>query len=84
MIICLYVDDMLIFGTNALVANETKELLSSLSEMKNMGEAGVTLGIRIQKTKMRAFPYSQLHYIERMLKKFSCFNVNPMRTPYVP
>ena len=28
-LICLYVDDMLIFGTNLLVVNETKKLLSS-------------------------------------------------------
>jgi len=28
-LICLYVDDILIFGTNLLVVNETKKLLSS-------------------------------------------------------
>jgi len=32
-LICLYVDDMLILGTNLLVVNETKKLLSSLFEM---------------------------------------------------
>jgi len=41
-LICLYVDDMLIFGTNLLVVNKTKKLLSSLFEMKDMGEADVT------------------------------------------
>jgi len=38
-IILLYVDDMLIFSTNMDVVNETKKLLSSSLEMKDMGEA---------------------------------------------
>jgi len=41
---------MLILGTNLLVLNETKKLLSSLFEMKDMGEADVILEIKIQKT----------------------------------
>jgi len=43
-IICLYVDDMLIFDTNLSVINETKRLLSSFFEMKDLGEADVILG----------------------------------------
>jgi len=35
---CLYVNDMLILGTNLLVVNETEKLLSSLFEMKDMGK----------------------------------------------
>jgi len=46
----LYVDDMLILGTNLLVVNETKKLSSLLFEMKDMGEADVILGIKIRKT----------------------------------
>ena len=46
-IICLYVDDMLIFGTNVPVVNEAKRLLSSLFEMKDLGEADVILGIKL-------------------------------------
>ena len=38
-IICLYVDDMLIFGPNVNVINETKNFLSSKFEMKDLGEA---------------------------------------------
>ena len=37
-IICLYVDDMLIFGPNVNVINETKNLLSSKFEIKILGE----------------------------------------------
>ena len=46
-IICLYVDDILIFGTEIVWVQETKEFLSSSFQMKDMGEADVTLGIKI-------------------------------------
>jgi len=82
-LICLYVDDMLILGTNLLVVNETKKLLSSLFEMKDMGEADVILGIKIQKTNT-GFSLSPSHYIEKMLKKFNQFDLTPVRTPYDP
>ncbi|CAA7044991.1 unnamed protein product [Microthlaspi erraticum] len=42
-IICLYVDDMLIFGTNLRLVELTKEFLSSNFAMKDMGEADVIL-----------------------------------------
>ena len=48
-IICVHVHDMLIFGTNMRVVNETKKLLSSHFEMKDVGEANVILGINIRK-----------------------------------
>jgi len=82
-LICLYVDDMLILGTNLLIVNETKKLLSSLLEMKDMGEADVILGIKIRKTNT-GLSLCQSNYIEKMLKKFNCFDVTPMRTPYDP
>ncbi|GJV37374.1 zinc finger, CCHC-type containing protein [Tanacetum coccineum] len=48
-IICLYVDDMLIFGTDQDQVDKTKEFLSSYFSMKEMGEAGVILGIKIKR-----------------------------------
>ncbi|GKD02875.1 zinc finger, CCHC-type containing protein, partial [Tanacetum coccineum] len=43
-IICLYVDDMLIFGTDQDQVDLTKKLLSSRFSMKDMREADVILG----------------------------------------
>ncbi|GJX10312.1 zinc finger, CCHC-type containing protein [Tanacetum coccineum] len=40
---CLYVDDMLIFGTDQNQINKTKKFLSSKFSMKDMGEADVIL-----------------------------------------
>jgi len=82
-LICLYVDDMLIFSMNLLVVNETKKLFSSLFEMKDMGEADVILGIKVRKMNT-GFSLCQLDYIEKVLKQFDCFDVTPMGTPYDP
>ena len=53
MIICLYVDDMLIFGASMNVINETKNFLASNFDMKDMGEANVILGIKIVEALIR-------------------------------
>ena len=46
-IICLYVDDMLIFGTCNDTGFTTKLFLGSKFKMKDMGEASVILGVKI-------------------------------------
>ncbi|GJY22785.1 zinc finger, CCHC-type containing protein [Tanacetum coccineum] len=48
-IICLYVDDMWIFGTDQNQVDKTKKFLSSKFSMKDMGEADVILGIKIKR-----------------------------------
>ncbi|GJR89293.1 zinc finger, CCHC-type containing protein [Tanacetum coccineum] len=63
-IICLYVDDMLIFGTNQNQVDKTKKFLSSKFSMKDMGEAGVILGIKIKRENKRIV-ITQSHYIEK-------------------
>ncbi|GJS86307.1 zinc finger, CCHC-type containing protein [Tanacetum coccineum] len=63
-IVCLYVDDMLIFGTDQVQVDLTKKFLSSRFFMKNMGEDDVILGIRI-KHESNEIAISQSHYIEK-------------------
>ena len=46
-IIGLYVDDMLIFGTSLRVVHSTKRFLASQFDMKDMGEAKVILDVKI-------------------------------------
>ena len=46
-IIALYVDDMLIFGTSLRMVHSTKRFLASQFDMKDMGEAKVILGVKI-------------------------------------
>nr|GFA76151.1 zinc finger, CCHC-type [Tanacetum cinerariifolium] len=82
-IICLYVDDMLIFGTDQDQVNKTKKLLSSIFYMKDLGDAEVVLGIRIKRGN-NGISISQSHYIEKILTKFNFANCSPVYTPIDP
>nr|GEV58035.1 hypothetical protein [Tanacetum cinerariifolium] len=79
-IICLCVDDMLIFGTNQVQVGLTKKFFSLKFSMKDMGEADVIFGIRI-KHKSSQIAISQSHYIKKVLKKFNYFDCTPVSTP---
>jgi hypothetical protein len=46
-ILCLYVDDILIFGSNINMIKEVKDFLSSNFKMKDLGEADVILNIKL-------------------------------------
>ncbi|GKA50159.1 retrovirus-related pol polyprotein from transposon TNT 1-94 [Tanacetum coccineum] len=48
-ILCLYVDDILIVGTNMEGINETKKFLSSCFQMKDMNEVDTILGIKVKR-----------------------------------
>jgi hypothetical protein len=48
-IVYLYVDDMLIFGTNMLGVCETKKYLASMFKMKDLNEADTILGIKVKR-----------------------------------
>ncbi|GJZ31329.1 zinc finger, CCHC-type containing protein [Tanacetum coccineum] len=80
-IICLYVDDMLIFSTDQVQVNLTKEFLSSKFSMKDMREADVILGIRI-KHGSNGIAILKSHYIEEGNKrKFNYFDCTLVSTP---
>lgn len=82
-IICLYVDDMLIMGNNLDVINQTKQMLSSFFDMKDMGVADVILGIKIQRNP-DGYTLTQSHYIEKILRRFGHFDDKPVVTPFDP
>nr|GEY67436.1 hypothetical protein [Tanacetum cinerariifolium] len=82
-IICLYVDDMLIFGTDQNLVDKTKKFLSSRFLIKDIGEADVILGIKI-KRENKGIIITQSHYIEKILKKFNREDCSSMRTPMDP
>ncbi|GJS38509.1 zinc finger, CCHC-type containing protein, partial [Tanacetum coccineum] len=79
-IICLYVDDMLIFGTDQNQVEKTKKFLSLRFSMKDIGEADVILGIKI-KRENKGIIITQSHYIEKILKKFNREDCSPISTP---
>nr|GEU61317.1 zinc finger, CCHC-type [Tanacetum cinerariifolium] len=79
-IICLYVNDMLIFGADQVLVDLTNKFLSSRFSMKDMGEVDVILGFRI-KHESNGIAISQSHYIEKVIKKFNYYDCTPDSTP---
>ena len=51
-ILCLYVDDILIFDTSLNMIKEVKDFLSQSFEMKDLGEPDVILNIKLVKESM--------------------------------
>jgi hypothetical protein len=80
-IICLYVDDMLIFGIDFESIENTKNFLSSSFDMKDLCIANVILGIRIVRNE-NGLVFNQSHYIEKVLKRFNQFDYKPVCTPF--
>jgi hypothetical protein len=82
-ILCLYVDDILIFGTNMDIINEVKSFLSKSFDMKDLGEADVILNIKLIKEES-GITLSQSHYVVTVLSRFGYMDSKPSPTPYDP
>ena len=80
-IICLYVDDLLIFGTNMHGVNDTKKYLTSQFKMKDLGEVDTILGIKVKKNS-GGYSLCQSHYIEKVLLKFKHLKFKEANTPF--
>nr|KAJ0199823.1 hypothetical protein LSAT_V11C600321130 [Lactuca sativa] len=80
-VICLFVDDMLIIGTHLEGILETKKYLSSNFKMKDLGEVDTILGIKVKRTGGQ-ISLSQSHYIEKILTKFQHLNIKEFNTPF--
>ena len=66
-ILFLYVDDILIFGTILNVIKEVKDFLSQSFEMKDLGEADVILNIKLVKESNGGVILTQSYYMEKVL-----------------
>jgi hypothetical protein len=83
-ILCLYVDDILILGTSLDVIKETKDFLSNNFEMKDLGEADVILNIKLLREGNGGVTLVQSHYVEKVLSRFGYSECEPAPTPYDP
>ncbi|KAK3043673.1 hypothetical protein RJ639_000089 [Escallonia herrerae] len=68
-VVCLYVDDMLIIGSNNDFIKSTKKILTRKFDMKDLSVTDFILGMKITKTSSELV-LSQSHYIEKVLDKF--------------
>ena len=78
-ILCLYVDDMLIVGSDDKMIASTKNMLNSRFVMKDMGLVDVILGIKIKRP-LEGLILSQSHYVDNILENFDKDNSGIART----
>jgi hypothetical protein len=83
-ILRLYVDDILIFGTSLDVIKEVKDFLSNNFEMKDLGEVDVILNIKLKREGNGGVTLLQSHYVEKVLSRFGYSDCQPTPTPYDP
>jgi hypothetical protein len=82
-ILCLYVDDILIFGTSIDVINDVKSFLSQNFDMKDWGEEDVILNIKLMKGE-NGIILKQSHYVENILNRFGYSDSKDSPTPFDP
>jgi len=82
MFLTLYVDDILLAATNLEIINTTKQWMSSVFEMKHMGEASHVLGVKIVRNRpKKVLGMGQEAYIKRVLERFQMPHSKPVDTP---
>ncbi|CAL9006618.1 unnamed protein product, partial [Prunus brigantina] len=79
-IVCLYVDDLIITGNNMRLVVEFREALASQFEMTDMGLMCYFLGIEVKQTEQGTF-ISQRKYAGDILKRFRMESCKPTSTP---
>jgi hypothetical protein len=80
-ILCLYVDAILIFGISLDVINEVKTFLCQSFNMKDLGETNVILNIKLIKEE-NGITLTQFHYVEKVLSCFGYKESKPSPAPY--
>ena len=80
-IVCLYVDDMLILSDDMKEIIETKRFLSSTFKMKDLGEVDTILGIKIKRNS-GGYALNQTHSIKKVVSKFSHLKIKDANTPF--
>jgi hypothetical protein len=83
-ILCLYVENILILGTSLNVIKETKDFMSNNFEMKDLGEADVILNIKLLREGDGGVTLVQSHYVEKVLSRFGYSKCEPAPIPYDP
>ena len=81
--IAIYVDDLTLFGPQGDFMEQTIELLKTEFKVSDMGLLHYLLGIQIE-YKDDGIHLSQTAFIDKILKRFSMEDCNPVSTPLDP
>ncbi|KAE8698301.1 hypothetical protein F3Y22_tig00110599pilonHSYRG00009 [Hibiscus syriacus] len=81
-ILLLYVDDMLVAGSNMQEIINLKQKLSKQFAIKDLGAVKQILGMRIKRdTKLGTLMLSHAEYINKVLSRFNMQDAKPVSTP---
>ena len=85
-IILLYVDDLIVLSSNQQRLEETRDVITSLYELRVLEEINYYLGVELTWTTTgdtEQLVLSQPTYIESVLKRFGMENARPCATPMI-
>jgi len=80
LIVSLYVDDLLVTGSNELLVEEFKQEMMNVFEMTDLGLMTYFLGMEVKQSKNEVFIY-QNKYAKEILKKFQMEECKATSTP---
>lgn len=80
LVVCLYVDDMIYFGTNFQLVTEFRRDMKNKFEMTDLGQLKYFLGMEVIQDEGGIF-LSQKKYAQDLLKRFDMVNCNSCSTP---
>ncbi|GAB2283721.1 hypothetical protein Dimus_039621 [Dionaea muscipula] len=80
MLICIYVDDLLLMGNKLKLLDDFKQSLVMRFEMTDLGVMSHYLGLQVQQKEEGIF-VTQKHYIEHILNEVGLSHSKPVNTP---
>jgi len=80
LVISLYVDDLIVTGSNIQQVEEFKQKMMQFFEMTDLGLISFFLGMEIKQSKEEKF-ICQKKYVKEILKKFHMENCKPTTSP---
>lgn len=83
LIVAVYVDDLLVAGSDKLLIERSKEQVSCNFEMSNLGLLSYYLGIEVNQNK-EYIELKQTRYAHKILEKVGMRNCNPTKCPMDP
>lgn len=78
--VCIYVDDMIFYGSNISLIQSFKQAMKQAFEMTNLWYMTYFLGLEVRQSSKGIF-VSQVKYVIKVLKKFSMDKCIPVESP---
>ncbi|KAI6694933.1 hypothetical protein NL676_022643 [Syzygium grande] len=79
-VVSLYVDDMLVIGSNSAQITAIKQEMMKMFEMTDLGEMSYFLGMEVRQTQNEVF-ICQKKYLKEILKRFNMEECKSVSTP---